>query len=412
MQAFQLPLRLAQTLAKLRVLSFFVLCVVGFAAHAEWVQVTGTSTVADGLYEQARVAAKDDALRRAVLQFGAQVNSQQRMENGVLKQDSVRLSSQARVNRSKVLDEYVSQGLLHLMMNVDVDYLAQCPDSQASAYKKEVAVLGFTLQSPKQGAIGRLQQIDRGLAHALNAALLRQNGLVVYEHSDVTMYADPQNAPSRYTQENQLTNAASFAQQLGAQFVVSGVIRDISVQDESAFGTSRWKSFMRLGKLSNQQRNFSVDLFVHDGFSGSIVWQKNFTTHAEWTEESHQDIGFGSAAFWENEYGEAVATLVDSMAFQVDEQLRCQPFMTRISRVDGKTLHFSSGASTGIRPGDTFSLYRTFNFYDANRLAGIELTNIKTALTVSQVHPQFGSGTIAVDPGRLNIQEDDLLVAW
>ena len=86
--------------------------------------------------------------------------------------------------------------------------------------------------------------------------------------------------------------------------------------------------------------------------------------------------------------------------------------MTRISRVDGKTLHFDAGASTGIRPGDKLSLYRTFNFNDADQQRGVELTNVKTALTVSQVHPGFASGTIAVDPGRLNIQEDDLLIAW
>ena len=98
------------------------------------------------------------------------------------------------------------------------------------------------------------------------------------------------------------------------------------------------------------------------------------------------------------------------MATNVTEQVRCQPFMTRITRIEGKILHFSSGASSGIRPGDTLALYRTFNFYDSERLTGVELDSVKTALTVSQVHPNFSSGTISVDPGRLNIQEDDLLI--
>ena len=42
----------------------------------------------------------------------------------------------------------------------------------------------------------------------------------------------------------------------------------------------------------------------------------------------------------------------------------------------------------------------------------VDLESVKTALTVTQVHPNFSSGTISVDPGRLNIQEDDLLIAW
>ena len=123
-------------------------------------------------------------------------------------------------------------------------------------------------------------------------------------------------------------------------------------------------------------------------------------------------VGFGSAEFWQDEYGLAVGGLVNEMAAMINDQLRCQPFMTRISRVEGKTIHFLSGASSGVRPGDKLSLYRTYNFYDADLLKGVELTNVKTALTVSQVHPGFASGKISVDPGRLNIQVDDLLVAW
>lgn len=394
-----------------RLMALWCLCW-SLSASADWVQVTGSSVVSEGLYDQARIDARDDALRQAVMQFGAQVSSRQHMEQGVLKRDSVTLSSQARVKRAKVVDEYMAQERLHLVLNVEIDQVAQCPDSQASGYKKAVAVLGFALQTPKQGSLGGLEQVERGLSQALSAALQRQNGLLVYSHSDVSLHADSVNAPSVYTAENQLSHAADFAQQLGAQFVLSGVVRDISVQDPEAFGSSRWQSLLRLGKLNNQQRNFAVELFVHDGFSGSLVWQKSFSRQAEWSADRHHSVGFGSAEFWQNAYGRAVAATVSDMAFQVDEQLRCQPFMTRISRVDGKTLHFASGASTGIRPGDTFSLYRSFNFYDANRLSGIELSNIKTALTVSQVHPQFGSGTLSVDPGRLNIQQDDVLIAW
>jgi hypothetical protein len=86
--------------------------------------------------------------------------------------------------------------------------------------------------------------------------------------------------------------------------------------------------------------------------------------------------------------------------------------MTRVSRVDGKTLHFMSGANSGIRPGDRFSLYRAEYLQHATQDSSIELFNVKTALTVTQVHPDFGSGSIAVDPGRLNIQQDDVLIAW
>ncbi len=99
-------------------------------------------------------------------------------------------------------------------------------------------------------------------------------------------------------------------------------------------------------------------------------------------------------------------------AEDLDDMLRCQPFMTRITRVKGRTLQFDSGANSGVRPGDKLALYRTLRLYEADLIQATELTNVKAALTVSQVHPGFSTGKIMVDAGRLNIQQDDLLIAW
>jgi len=379
---------------------------------ADWVRVTGSAPLKDGRYEVARKYAREDALQQAIMQFGTKVKSHQKVENGILKQDQVSISSEARVNKSMVEEEYVWKDVLYLSLNVDVEAVPSCGNSQASAYKKKVAVLGFSMQSPEQARMGAIQNVERGFASALNLVLHEQQNLVVFENSHIALHGETMNAPSHYTEQNTLTKAADFAKQMGTQFVISGVIRDMGVEDQAAFSNSYWSKLKRLGSKANQNRRFTTELFVHDGFSGAIVWQKTFSISAEWNADAQHKLGFGSAEFWELEYGKAVGRLIGDMGGMVNEQLRCQPFMTRISRIDGKTLHFSSGASSGVRPGDKLSLYRTFNYYDADMLKGMELTNVKTALTVSQVHPGFSSGRISVDSGRLNIQEDDLLIAW
>ena len=404
--------RVTKTLAKVLVPACLSLYLLSGSAHAEWIQVTGVAALKDGLYDQARASAHSDALRKAAMQFGTQIHSEQIMRNGQLVEDKVRLDSQAKIRRSEVQEEYVSEGSLYLVMNVDLERVQSCPGSQAAGYKKAVALMGFSLQSPSQALLGGLHDIDRGLSAALNQALTRQDSLLVMSASQSDLYADDRNAPTRYANEGQLTQTTRVAQDLGAQFVVSGVVRDLSVEDPDHYKNSRWQSLLRVSKLSNPLRRFSVDVFVHDGFSGSIIWQENFSTMADWNFAANEQVGFASAEFWNDSYGRAVQSEINTMAYLVAEQLRCQPFMTRISRVKGKTLHFDSGARTGIRPGDKFSLYRTYAFYDANRMAGVELQNAKTALTVSQVHPEFGSGTIGIDPGRINIQEDDVLIAW
>lgn len=377
---------------------------------ADWVQVTGKASYQEGLYEQAREKAREDALQQAMMQIASHVKSEQRLVNGILKHDQISVSSQARVNKSLVLDEYIWKGVLHLSMKVDVDEVPTCSGSQASSYKKQVVVLGFAVQSPDQTRHGAIHNVNRALSSTLNQALHEGGGLVVFQSSQHALYEDLVNAPSRYTEQQTLTKAAAFAKQTGAQFVVSGVVRDLGFEDEAALATSYWARLTRF--QANTNRRFSVDVFVHDGFSGAIIWQKNFALSAKWTVDLNKKIGFGSAEFWQNDYGLAVEGLVNEMAVMIDDQLRCQPFMTRISRVEDKTIHFLSGASSGVRPGDKLSLYRTYNFYDADLLKGVELRNVKTALTVLQVHPGFSSGIISVDPGRLNIQIDDLLVAW
>lgn len=380
--------------------------------QAQWLQVTGSAVIKEGQYEQARAAAQADALRKASLEFGGQIKSSQRMRQGELVEDLVRFDTQAKVRRAEVQEEYVANGELYLVMNVDLERVQSCPQSQAAGYKKAIALMGFSLQSPRDAMLGGLGGIERGLSSALNASLLKQSTLLVMSASHNSLHADLLDAPTRYSEQGQLTQTTQVANDLGAQFVISGVIRDLGFEDPKHFENSAWRSLLRVSKLSNPTRRFSVDVFVHDGFSGSIIWQQNFATAASWNLELEDQVGFGSARFWQDSYGQAVQAQVDTMAYLIAEQLRCQPFMTRISRVAGKTLHFDSGARTGIRPGDKFSLYRTYSFYDANRVSGIELQNAKTALTVSQVHPEFASGTIGVEPGRINIQEDDLLIAW
>lgn len=380
--------------------------------YADWVQVTGKAPYSDVNYDYARSQARDDAYKQAIMLAGTRVTSEQRLENGVMVKDNIELSSQARVKRAQIQNEYVWKNTLHLVMDVEIESIPLCQASQASDYKKKVAVLGFSLQVPDQARMGGLDNVNRGFASALSSKLHRMGSLVVYENSQERLAGEIVNAPTLYTQQNTLTKAASFAKDVGVQFVVSGVVRDLGVESREAFTNSYWHKLRRAVNNTNQKRRMTVDLFVHDGFSGAIVWQRTFTLSADWKLDATMKVGFGSAEFWQSDYGRAVNGMLDDMALLIEEQLRCQPFMTRIARVDGKVLHFNSGASTGIRPGDKLSVYRTFNFHDADRNQGVELTNVKTALTVSQVHPGFASGTINVDPGRLNIQEDDLLIAW
>lgn len=373
-----------------------LVCLLGqtaMAKPAEWLMVTGKARLSEYNDDMARTQAMNDAYQQA-----AQISQQQ--------------NKRAFIGKGIVQREYQEGGYLKLDMNIEVQYQPVCAETKDQAYKKQLAVVGFSVLTPSQTTVGHLSEVERGFSGLLGQALKASDSLVVYEQSQTALHADLRNAPSHYTEQLTLSQATHFARQAGVQFVVSGVIKDMSLVDHAAFATDYWTRLKRMAGQTNQNRHFKVDVFIHDGFSGALVWQQQYQIQGQWQADLSERMAFDSPAFLAQDYGRQISRLTGNVADEIAEQLRCQPFMARVTRVDGKTLHFSAGASAGLRPGDTLSLYRTSSFYDANRLSGVDLQNVKTALTVTQVHPHFSSGTISVDPGRINIQEDDLLIVW
>ena len=352
-------------------LTLIALCL-STPSKAEWVQATGTASVVNGQYELARKNAREDALQQAAMHVGAVIEGRQEVSNGTLVRDDINVTTHARANKVVVIDEKVSDGLLTLVINADMVKVEtlQCPKDNANGYKKEIALLGFSMQYPQQANMGALHDVDRKLPGFLKGQLNKFGNVVVHESSQYKLLEDLTNAPTAETIQRTLTEAVNHARQMGVQFVVSGVVRDMSLVDAENFGSSVLSKTKRFFRFSNVNRHFAIDVYVHDGFSGSIVFQKTYEITNEWNAKPNAKVGFASPAFWNTRYGESVKPLLESAARDVNDMLRCQPFMTRITRAKGKTLHFASGASVGIRPGDQLAVYRTYRFYDSDLLAG------------------------------------------
>lgn len=390
-----------------------ILC--GFGAPnvlASWVEATGSSPIINGNIEGARQKAMENALKQATLQSGIHIKWQQSQRNGQADTNNFDIAGSANVQHASVVREWKEDNLLKLLVRANIQQKLECATDVANTYRKTLLVSGFSLQNPLSSMVGNIINADRALASYLSKQLNSGGSLLVFESSQYRLYDELINAPTSETSQRTLTKAVSAAKDMGVQFVLSGVIRDLSMHDPSAIDSSWINSFKRTLGFKSDKRTFALELFIHDGFSGAIVFQKNYRLDEKWDLDLNESAPFGSPAFWNSQYGASVGNLLDDISWELAETLRCQPFMTRISKVDGKNLHFSSGANTGMRPGDELSVYRTYSFYDAEILQYTELTDVKTTLKIDQVQPHFGRGKIMVDAGRLNIQEDDVLVAW
>lgn len=372
---------------------------------------TGHAVIQNGDLDTARAQARAAALRDVALQYEAQVHSRDTMNNGVVTESELTVSSSARAREVTVLDERRSGNLLRITLRADMSEGASCGAGTAAGLKKRVAVTGFPMMDPQQAMLGRLDDAGEVLPQHLQARLQQGGKLQVLNASQVQLFHDVANAPTSQRFDNRLTNVVDLARELEAQFVVAGVIRSMAVEDPDAWGSSLLDRFQRGIGASSRERRFVVDLMVFDGFSGSPVYQERFSTSGTWDQGPEVAYGFDSSVFMATEYGRQVEQLLAGMAEAASAAIRCQPFITRISRVDGRKVTLAAGATAGLRPGDELNLYRSYSYFDSPG-ATPELQDSQATVTLDSVHPDFSNGTMPMTGGLVNIQRGDMAIVW
>lgn len=161
---------------------------------------------------------------------------------------------------------------------------------------------------------------------------------------DRQLYTRPLNAPTVQVADRRLTRATELTRSMGVQFVISGVVRAIGVEDPGAWATSRVAQWSRALGASNQQRRLVVDVFVYDGLSGVMVMSDRLAVRGEWDHAPESDVGFGSPAFFETQFGQRIGERLSELADEVAVNLGCQPFIASVERVEGDRIRISAGA--------------------------------------------------------------------
>lgn len=287
----------------------------------------------------------------------------------------------------------------------------ECPTRRARELNKGVAVTSFSLADARDNGLGGLNDVESGLADRLLNAFENSDRVVPYSAVNRRIYDEQGIAPSRVRWDRRLTRASRLSQAMGVQFVVSGVIRDISVEDPTAWGTSMITQWRRSLGFVNLNRRLVVDLYVHDGFSGALLMEERFSTKGNWEFQPETRVDSSSAVFERSDYGQKTMALVEEMAKAVSDTLECQPFMARIDRVENRRILIDSGTDSGIEPGDTVALYRSERFLDQPDKPPL-LKGIGQTMRVESVQSSFSSGKLPVEGHRMNIQRGDRVVIW
>ncbi|ETX10135.1 hypothetical protein MUS1_03555 [Marinomonas ushuaiensis DSM 15871] len=391
---------------------FFIVCfsaLLSTTSFAKSIEAIGEAVIYNDDIVDARYRATQQAIKQAVLESGSRVNVKDELSNGEL-ESSLEIRSSSHVQRARIISEEQNGDFLTVIARVEVTPDSQCSTGPTNYYKKTVGVTGFELQVPQQARLGELSNISRELPKNLANEINKQGYLKALTATNIAIYPDLINAPSSTNFDGSLTNVTRISEQLGVQYIVSGVIRDIGEVYLRRPNDKNAKDF--LDEDIDKERNFVVDIYIYDGFSGALLFEHRYNEIGNWDISDHARVGFGSAKFWSIHYGKVVHQALRESALDASEELRCQPFIANIFRTEGNRIHIAAGSLAGIKQGDKFNIYRRYEVFNQLQSAQTQLNNANISVTIKQVQPNFSVGELIVDSHILNVQQQDVVIAW
>jgi len=397
----------------IRYLFITLFLLISLAAKAKEITAVGSAVVGPDL-EMSRDLAVQDAIRQASLEMGGSVHSSQMLVDGLVTSDQVEVKTDGRFRHVRILKEEIAHGIIEVKIRAEFVEGHACPVNAGNGYRKAVAVAGFALQSPKEASLGRLDKIEQRLSSVVANTLNGRHRLRAMDAGHVLLFSSVDRAPASQNNLQRLTTSVELSKELGAQFVVSGVIRDLSMINPDADVPRSWDAPLDLLGLSRQKRdrNFVLDVYVHDGISGSLMFQNTYAAKGVWEHDNYTKAGFATPMFWKTDFGKQVKHLVSKLVDDLNDNLGCQPYMAKIIETRGDYIRLDTGSSIGMRPGDELTVFRTRTFYNQDNEGLIELNDTKVKATITQVQPRFAVAKLNKTPGRFAIQRDDVVVAW
>lgn len=289
----------------------------------------------------------------------------------------------------------------------------RCPERDAPRYRKKLAVAGFTMERPEQAVLGGLSEAGPVVSKMLYQRFQQSGKVLPYSAPRWQMYASLDSAPTVRvdTTTNRLSKYSAVSREMGAQFVVSGVIRSVAVRDPGSWDTSTYSQAKRKLLGADDLRSFVLDVVVHDGYTGHVVMEKRYQTHGAWDVGRYENVGFDSARFSETGYGQSVEALLTEVSTEVAERVACQPMLVPILEVNQQDMVLDVGTNSGLLPGDKLKVVRAQSSWaDLNappRLidTGVELHIHSLSLDKAQAWmPEQGE--------MINIQQGDYAVIY
>jgi len=375
-----------------RYICLILMAISSINCHAAWFEASGQAAIENGNTGVARQNATQEAIKQALLFAGASVKSVQNMANGLLENDRFEVRSAGEVSSIELIDEIYSNG--YVTVSIRADIFSQPTTCDASDYNKTIATMYHPIVNREHAAVGGIFDLGAQLPKRLSQHFLKSA-----QHSQIVNIEPFYHRQAGTVNVNEITTIARKTQ---SQYILTGLIEDLSVTRETPSSFEFWKS-----PIATRQFAYQSKLF--DGFTGELLWEKSYAVSSIWEIDLYQQVDVSSNTLWQSKYGQLVEGVLEDITASIDEKLSCLPAYGRILQVQGGTLHLNIGEHHGVDRGDELTLFQVNQFYDPQGMLHSQFNIHPTKVQVTEV---FANSAMAIAKDNTllaNIQANDFV---
>ncbi|ENB2046758.1 flagella assembly protein FlgT [Vibrio alginolyticus] len=364
--------------------SITLVMLVPFKVMASWYEVTGVATIVSS-EETARLHALEDALFKAVNFSGADIGSISNLMPLLEESRNEYQFTNHEVRYILVESERKRRGKVEVKIRVDI--YPSATGCHTDQYKKTMLVGNIEVASPQQAVMGQIYQVGDDFSHVVNRQLDQTSRSFV--SVGTTDYSISSNYPAR---------TQMIAQDNGAQYIIGGVITDLTATVES-----------QLLQDDIINRQFALEIKVFDGKTGHEIFNKAYREVARWPFAKTSQVDTRSARFWASTYGEMMLRVSRNIMLDLESELSCKITLPEVVAVFGNTVTMDLGRMHGVKEGDKLQLWHTASFIDQNGLPRNKVSQSEITLTVSRIYEHEAELTIDQPNLASSVQIGDVM---
>ncbi|MFU8788293.1 MAG: flagellar assembly protein T N-terminal domain-containing protein [Methylobacter sp.] len=383
--------------------------------QANTVSITaeGQAPIAKGMKLLAKKQALQDAIRQASMQSSVNIQSRTLVNQNNVALDTVSMQTAAAVSSTRIINEWQADNIYHVVAAVELSADNTC----LPQHRKRIIATAFPLVKQEQVTGYETQDLYSGVPRELNNQLMESGEFIGSNATHISLYPRPEQAPElqdsiAYRPSKVMQMAASN----GVQFVLSGVIRDMEVESsEYMRGAGPLALARSLARGIVARRGIGIDVFVHDGFTGALLFQQRYVDSAAGDVWIPATYTVGSERFNATSSGGKIAKIISQASNDVRRALSCYSFATRITDIKDNKVFIDAGAQERLNVGDQLVVYGAsgddltldggLNFIGKDKQpAGV--------LTITDITPRYAIGHLEASARELGIRVGDWVKSY